>query len=119
MITPQFLDCFEVSLRKAYNRYLRVGAAPITPGSPEFMKTAGGRGDFVQKFMITFTEQQKVLLQEIERGGHREATKILDQIHMQVRNKMAAVDYGKAVPEQKAFQKAVLELKREVRSTFY
>ena len=119
MITQQFLDCFEASLLKAYNRFLREGAAQIKADTPEFLKTANSREDFLQRFMKTFSEQHSLLIPEIARGGHREPEKILDQIHLRVRNKMAAADFGKAVPEQKAFKKAVLELKNEIRSAFY
>lgn len=119
MITQQFLDRFEASLLKAYNRFLREGAAQIKPEIPEFMKTANAREDFLQRFMATFAEQHAILLTEIEHGGHRDAAKILEQIYLQVRNKIAAVDFGKAVPEQKVFRKAVLELKTEIRRTFY
>lgn len=119
MITQQFLDRFEASLLKAYNRYLREGAAQPPAGTPEFMKTANSREDFLQRFMATFTEQHPILIPEIERGGHRDAKKILDQIHLQVRNKVAAVDFGKPIPEPKTFKKAVLELKTEIRRAFY
>ncbi|HLC90563.1 MAG TPA: hypothetical protein VJI15_02240 [Candidatus Nanoarchaeia archaeon] len=119
MITQLFLDRFEAGLLKSYNRYHRQGPTPVAPGKPEFMKTANAREDFLQKFMATFSEQHNVLLEEVQRGGHREAEKIVDQINLLVRNKMAAADFGKAVPDERAFKKAILELKTEVRRTFY
>ena len=119
MITQQFLDHFEASWLKAYNRYLRQGAVQAKPDAPEFMKTANARENFLQRFMATFAEQQTILLPEITRGGHRDAEKILDQIHLLVRNKMASADFGKAVPAERAFKKAVLELKTEIRRAFY
>ncbi|MBI2666393.1 hypothetical protein HYX13_02160 [Candidatus Woesearchaeota archaeon] len=119
MITQQFLDRFEASLLKAYNRYHRQGAMELKQSVPEFMKTANAREDFLQRFMTTFAEQNQVLSEEVARGGHHDPAKIVDQIHLLVRNKMAAVDFGKAVPEEKAFRKAILELKTEIRRTFY
>ncbi len=118
MITQSFLDQLEVGMLKSYNRIVRQGLPSRDAGVPNFLKETTGRNDFVQAFMATFREHGPKLQYEIEKGGHTNSEKLLQEINRMVENKLSSALYSKSVNEQ-AIQRITRELKLEVRSVFY
>ncbi len=121
MITQEFLDQLEAGMLKSYNRLVRKGLPSHDAGVPNFLKETTYRNDFVSAFMATFKEHEPRLQFEIERGGHANYEKLLQNINQMVENKLSSALYHKKADEADEYviKKIIRELKVEVRSIFY
>lgn len=117
MITQDFLTEFELCLIKSYTKAAKKGLPKSQLGA-DILAAARSREDFINEFMATFHDQRSMLETEVRKGGHADATKLLDKVSREVEGKIRASAFHNKL-DQNSFQKIVRDLKNDVRSVFY